>query len=311
MYDTDHDRMIENYPDRLTHLFDYQYVLDARIFVCPMDPIRRDPAAPRKDENYCGLPSLKPIYRRGERYREASDPAAQIPYDDKADWAERAGIVDEYPTENGEVIRRPERNCSYLYEFSSRECERWEGGAENPTWSNSPSTWCSDFLVSWYNDDRYYNDPYWGEEQWPVADTYGEDGSWDIIYLIVPANPKDVDRNGDGVVTWQEAKFSQLENGDVYNTGNNGPGDRNIPSSWSTDPIDTIPFGENPRQHGYPRNWLPMVRCFYHMTPQSIDYEGFEEVLNLAVEGNTFYSSPGWEPTAWKYGRQRYYLDDY
>ena len=114
------------------------------------------------------------------------------------------------------------------------------------------------------------------------------------------ALPEDVDRNGDGIITWQEAKFFQLDNGDVYVTGwGNPPGGevwKDI--TWEAD--------ASPMRF-YPRTWLPIVRCFWHCTPALVDVadvnnQGPEEVLNLAIGGNTFYSVPGWEQTAWKYG---------
>src|SRR5205823_516105 len=37
MYDLDHDRVYENYPDRVTHLKELGYAADPRVFICPMD----------------------------------------------------------------------------------------------------------------------------------------------------------------------------------------------------------------------------------------------------------------------------------
>jgi hypothetical protein len=161
--------------------------------------------------------------------------------------------------------------------------------------------WASDVLVDWYDEDRFL-----GWDCDPL-DFYYEYEDFDFAgdqYLVIPANPANVDRDGDGAITWQEAKFWQLESGDVYTTGYSPPGDRNIPLGWSYDPYDQINSLAFARQRGYPRTWMPIIRCFYHQTAAEIDYENVEEVLNLAIDGNTFYSVPGWEQTAWKYGKQ-------
>ena len=133
-------------------------------------------------------------------------------------------------------------------------------------------------------------------------------GLWSTVlyncYIYSPASPRRIDRNGDFVVTWQEAKFSQLYEGDVYTTGCAGPGDMYVPSTWSDEPWFNIGV-EDVSQHGYNRTWMPIVRCFWHMDPRKVDDETMEQVLNLSIDGNTFYSVPGWEQTAWKYGRVR------
>jgi len=73
------------------------------------------------------------------------------------------------------------------------------------------------------------------------------------------------DTNGDGFVSWQEAKFNQLTNGDGY-------------------------------MQSYPRTWFPIVRCFYHaLRPDS---NGEDNVFNLAIDGNFFQSGPQWELVA-------------
>ncbi|MFH0937971.1 MAG: prepilin-type N-terminal cleavage/methylation domain-containing protein [Planctomycetota bacterium] len=114
---------------------------------------------------------------------------------------------------------------------------------------------------------------------------------------------EDVDRDGNGTLTWQEAKFFQLDNGDVYVTGfGNPPGGvvwRDISVEADASPMRC-----------YPRTWLPIIRCFWHCTPKYVDEadinnRGPEEVLNLAIGGNTFFSVPGWEQTAWKYGASK------
>jgi prepilin-type N-terminal cleavage/methylation domain-containing protein len=282
MYDTDHNRHYENYPDRLTHLYDLGYARDTRIFICPMDPTK---ATTSKN----GRTALKPIFEIGVPY------STQVPKDDKADWAERAWIL----SNSGDRAIR-ELNCSYLYEFSTRTLQTWsgtrypDGSWDTVQWNGSG--WASDVLVDWYD----YMGP-------PTADYVYEWEDTDIFTWTsfgVAANPRNVDRDGDFVVTWQEAKFHQLENGDIFITGMYTPGERNLPVTWSWDPYERISAGEYPPQRGYGRAWMPIVRCFYHQTPAEIDYENVEEVLNLAIDGNTFYSVPGWENTYWKYSRQ-------
>jgi len=248
MYDMDYDRELENYPDRLTHLYALKYAPDVRVFVCPMD-------STKATKNSSGKASLKP----------------GTPGDDKSDWAERVWNAD---------TAIPQQNCSYLYEFSGRVCETYD--IDSGIWDGSPSTWPEDVLVEWIDGD-----PFWIPE------------------------PESMDLTHDGIVTWQEAKLWQLNNADVYVTGVSGPGDFGIPDSWSWDPWEQI--NENftaPPQKNYPRSWLPMLRCFWHMTPSFVDDEKVEEVLNLALDNNTFFSAPGWEQTAWKYGRTNYGLEE-
>ena len=103
-----------------------------------------------------------------------------------------------------------------------------------------------------------------------------------------------------GIVTWQDAKFWQLNNGDVFVSGYSPPGDDGIPSNWTYAPWDAYnPYQQNP----YPRTWMPIVRCFWHCTPALVDIadtnnQGPEEVLNLSLDNTIFLSVPGWEQTA-------------
>jgi prepilin-type N-terminal cleavage/methylation domain-containing protein len=86
----------------------------------------------------------------------------------------------------------------------------------------------------------------------------------DRAYLVKAGTPDaDVDKNSDGRITWQEAKFSQLERGDQY-------------------------FAS-----GYPRTWFPILRCFWHSKQPDKDVE--LEVYNLAIDGNIFPSGASWE----------------
>lgn len=260
MYDMDYDRELENYPDRLTHLYALKYAPDSRVFVCPMDTTKAT-------KNKAGRASLKP----------------GTPGDDKADWAERVWNAD---------TAIAQQNSSYLYEFSGRECQKYDPEYDYFR-EDSASTWCEDALVYW------------------------EDGlPWEMFFVGFEFTISNVDTDGAryvdaegtyGIITWQEAKMWQLNNGDVYVTGIAAPGMSGIPSSWSDDP--DVQINENytaSMQRNYARSWIPMLRCFWHMTPSFVDDEKVEEVLNLALDNNTFFSSPGWEQTAWKYGRVRY-----
>jgi type II secretory pathway pseudopilin PulG len=278
MYDTEHNHVYENYPDRLTHLFALGYTQDTRIFVCPMDYTKAE------------QPTLKPGNAN----------------DNKSDWAERRGYAS-----NG----MPEQNCSYLYEFSTRPCQNWTMNYDDPTapmaeWTGSG--WPSNTLVGWMNwDDFSFNDDEY------VYDDFTYFGD---LVMLISINPRLIDRDPyidpanhlstGGNINWQEAKFSQLVHGDVYTTGYAAPGENGIPLGW-TDGAEGSPPGpywpiagyEASPMRGYPRTWLPIVRCFWHCDAKTVDDETIEQVLNMAVDGNTFYSVPGWEQTAWKYGR--------
>ena len=272
----------ECYPDRLTHLKDLGYVRDGRVFICPMDYTHAT------KDTATGRASLKPYY------------STQIPAADYSWWAER-------DNNSGDWLRCPDGssvhtyNCSYIYEFSTRPLQtytRTVDGQGNMTVDWSSSGWASQTLVSWYGDERWWYDSTGYVDNASVDYQMVDDG-----FLVVPANPIDVDRDGNGIITWQEAKFAQLYNADVYITGYAAPGDCNIPSSWSYDPYDSIFLDSSLMQRNYPRAWMPVVRCFWHVTPSMVDSQDMESILNLAVDGNVFYSSPGWEQTAWKYGR--------
>ena len=290
MYQQFEGRDQNAYPERLTHMADpaHLYVSDPRIFICPMD---------QSKGTSVGLKPGKPV-------------------DNKSDWTERVNSAPAWPGDT-----RPQLNLSYLYEFSTRVCQYYT----RSTNTFDSDGWITQFLVEWYSDTT--QDP-------PIPTPCNDDAlAYDINGNVAP-KPSDMslfglvvrDKFGNptdtGIITWQEAKFWQKINGDVCNTGLAYPGDNgSYPSSWFTiydisgnqlDPWDMIFYGydlgdgsttTSSVQHGYPGGWLPIVRCFWHQTPQWVDNESFEEVLNLAVEGNTFYSAPGWEQSAWNHGR--------
>jgi type II secretory pathway pseudopilin PulG len=153
------------------------------------------------------------------------------------------------------------------------------------------------------------------EYTYDAADTWT--GSWPAMFLVywemgqawsVESEPERVDRDSNGVITWQEVKLWQLNNADVYISGTSPPGVDGIPDGWSDEPYNMVDNIDIFPMQRYPRSWLPSVRCFWHCTPAMIDKADYlnggpEEVLNLAVDGNVFYSVPGWEQTAWKFGR--------
>ncbi|HYG73597.1 MAG TPA: type II secretion system protein [Planctomycetota bacterium] len=288
MYDIDHDRQFENYPDRLTHLHALGYARDPRIFVCPND------------------------YTRAQTLGEAAVLKPGNPIDTKYYWAERFND----PPSQGMRLQ----NCSYLYEFSTRDCQSWQVSNGKREWVGSG--FGTDALVGWYSEakvdgyDRTPENTSDPENDVPPLDYYydylsiGYADYWDQDYLVYPPDPIDVDRDLNFMVSWQEAKFWQLANGDVYITGEAGPGEMYVPAVWSSEPYMSVYPGDEGARGGYPRTWLPIVRCFWHCNPLWVDKAdednfGPEEVLNLAIDGNLFYSVPGWEQTAWKFGRQK------
>ncbi len=192
-----------------------------------------------------------------------------VPADDKHDWAERFS--------NG----MSQRNSSYLYEFSGRICETYIPDDFGGSWNYEPSTFCDSYLVSAV-DHFFYPDP------------------WEIVRDGIPQ------ADGSTGITWQDAKFFQLHESDVYLTGVGfSPDNYPDPPPNFEDPSDWY-FDNNidPENQAcsYSRTWMPIVRCFYHQTLMHIDSEAYEEVLNLALDGNIFSSSPYWERTAFKYG---------
>ena len=279
MYQSFEGRDTNAFPERLTHLADpqHQYVNDLRLFTCPMD-LSHGTGGP-----------LKP----------------GSPADPKADWHEHNGDT-AYAGDTRQMY-----NCSYLYEFSTRTCQTFTPTSDGyGQWDTDD--WITQFLVEWIpdpgdgtptpcNDDALAYDP--NGVQVTPAPTHMSRFNL-------------VDASGHGIITWQEAKFWQKQFGDVSCTGLAYPGDVNaFPATWfastdcdgfQLDPEDMIWSGFDPGdgslvysvpQQGYAGAWLPIVRCFWHQTPQFVDNESYEEVLNLAMEGNTFYSAPGWEQT--------------
>lgn len=298
MYNVDHSSSFEVYPDRLTHLSDLGYVGDERVYVCPMDYTHAT-----KDWN-SGRTGLKPYFN------------ANIPSNDYNYWAERNPPVSGSdwlyvpPGAGGGIIKT--RNCSYIYEF--RTSSEWLGTytrTGDPTTVAWTSTgWASDTLVTQYTYNwggdtpfgpDYASNPNVNTVEWVSG--YDNQGNFIMSGFAVPANPMDVDRDGNGVITWQEAKFYQLQNADDYTTGYAAPGDTGVPISWSQDPWNECSGNDYMRQRSYPRSLMPIVRCFWHGVPADVDNQDMEFVLNLALDGNTFFSVPGWEQTAWMYGR--------
>ncbi len=96
MYDTDHDRLKENYPNRLTDLYQEGYVNHSRAFLCPLDGTRgREGGKPTKVKN---------------QYPE----------------------LDEGPGKGSPVMPPDTPWSSYMYEFSGALCDWWEDWVEGP-----------------------------------------------------------------------------------------------------------------------------------------------------------------------------------
>ncbi len=271
MYSVDNARVGEVYPAYITNLYGVGgdaggYVSDARMFVCPMDDTNAT-------KNRYGNTALKPVY-------SLSPP---IPQDDKSDWAERNDF------------NKKTWNCSYLYEFSTRICQSYTIDDFGGTWTEySPSNFGSTYLVYYDSDIELYSPTDWG------FDPLFIDRLRDLT--IVDGVPVS------GYVTWQDAKFWQLAYGDIYCTGYEdwSAGGFPAPPGDFKDPIDFYDeheiWDDKYKMSGYPRTWMPMIRCFWHQTPQKIDSEDFEMVQNVALDGNVFNSAPFWERTAFKYG---------
>jgi len=79
----------------------------------------------------------------------------------------------------------------------------------------------------------------------------------------------EVDSDGDGVASWGEVKWAQLKYGDDW-----------LHSQSTT--VDT-----------YPPSKFPILRCFWHTSDPDSKKE--IAVLNLAFQGNVFFSGAQWE----------------
>lgn len=278
MYSNDYSRLGEVYPDYITNLYGSSgqqgsgYINDLRAFVCPMDNTNAQ-------KNSYGKTALKPIY----------SVTPKIPIDDKSDWAERYA--------NG----LNQQNCSYLYEFSNRICQTYVFNTSSgfTYWNDgTPSSFGSTYLVRYDSDfQQFYGAN--GQDPDPLLIDRARN------YVTLP------DGTTQGTITWQDAKFYQLENGDIFCSGledwTNGGYPQ--PPASAVEPTDyylnnsDIYVDDSLKMGGYPRTWMPMIRCFWHQTPQKIDSEDTEQVLNVALDGNIFSSAPFWERTAFKYGK--------
>ena len=274
MYSNDNSRLGEVYPAYLTNVYGSSGSGTSGY----INDIRAF-VCPMDDtgatKNKYSKTALKPVY--------STTPA--IPLDDKNDWAERVA--------NGQG----QWNCSYLYEFSGRACQSYvfndTGFSE---WNgDSPSNFCSTYLVYYDGDLEWFS---WGN-------------SVDPDPLLVDRNRIFVATNGlqIGTVTWQDAKFYQLNYGDIYCTGSEDwttgglpepPADGYEPSDFYYD----NGYQDRYKMSSYPRTWMPVARCFWHQGTRTIDSETVEHVLNVSLDGNVFESAPYWERTAFKYGRQ-------
>src|SRR5262249_45381910 len=135
------------------------------------------------------------------------------PADTKATWAERVNS----PYQNADNDPR-QRNCSYLYEFSTRICQSYviddvtdpaSGYYPNYLDPNSMyGTWASDFLVEWFDDGTGI--------AYPSSDATGDYTGDAFFYTGVPypdhmskfgwTDPSNSSGGalGTGLLTWQE-----------------------------------------------------------------------------------------------------------
>lgn len=272
MYSVDNSRLGEVYPNYITNLYGGG---QGTGYINDM----RAFVCPADDtgafRNRYGKTALKPIYSL----------TPPIPLDDKSDWAERQA------NGNGQW------NSSYLYEFSNRICQTYSYDTNTGFcyWNdNSPSSFCNTYLAVFDPDFGYLASN--GSDPDPLLIDRRRD------YSTVGGETQ-------GYITWQDAKFFQLDNGDIYCTGyedyTNG-GFPQPPPGYS-DPQEYYDangiYDDKLKMGGYARTWMPIVRCFWHQTAQKIDNEDTEQVLNVSLDGNTFMSSPFWERTAFKYGK--------
>lgn len=93
---------------------------------------------------------------------------------------------------------------------------------------------------------------------------------WDWkSYIGGKPSEADVDKNRDGVVSWEEVKTWQLHHGDVT---------------------------QQPASRPYARNRFPIVRCYWYQYPTAYANVSGRTVLNLAADLQTvFISQPWWE----------------
>ena len=337
MYSIDHNRDVESYPDYLTDLYTLGYVRNINLFVCPADTTRASPTA--------SPPTLKPIFQAGD----SSTTPPGVPIDNKATWAERTSITPlgrstGFAANSSYLYEFSTRPCeAYDPTGINQNCDNGNGNC--PGLSTSVFSPPYDWFVSngtlepdgTFNSNPSpagwlgYSPPYspstfaYNLVQLSPGSSFGDGMNWDYdptdnTTLCTPPDPQAMDRYGQPrfggtyYVSWQDAKFWQLQYGDVYTTGVDQAGvdldqwgNIIIPTSWGTDPWDQIwPGGGGTAdpQQGYPRTWMPIIRCFWHVTPQYVDDQSYIEVLNMALDGNTYMSAAGWEETAWQFGRQ-------
>lgn len=203
------------------------------------------------------------------------------PYDNFASQAERVGNTS---PDFGYLLNQ--RNSSYKYEFSSGIVETYAYDPAGSSWNYDRTGLCDSYLVSKDISDGIGYEP----------------------------TPEEVDRFGvampDGSIgiTYADFKFHQLAYGDTYITGSVDaptppPDGFEDPQNYYDDQfMNTDYFDYTQIVTSYSRTWLPVVRCFWHMTDGHIDNPAFEEVQNVSLDGNIFDSESYWERTAFKYG---------
>jgi prepilin-type N-terminal cleavage/methylation domain-containing protein len=132
------------------------------------------------------------------------------------------------------------------------------------------------------DDNQTHPAPYYGRNAGIAGCSYlfefcAAPCSWynaDPGYLT--GTKEEVDRNGDGIVSWGEVKTHQLQHGDT---------------------------AQDPPPHPYDETIFPVVRCFYHCTERNVpckphDNKTEEAVaLSSAYAGNVFAGPVTWEYT--------------
>ena len=105
--------------------------------------------------------------------------------------------------------------------------------------------------------------------------------SWDYHHVGAPPYPRPdsyYDNDNDGVISWGEVKWKQMEYGDST-----------IPNH------DTEAGYHSLLLKGYPKSCFPVLRCFWHASDPDSDKK--KDVINQSFESRQFWSGALWETT--------------
>jgi prepilin-type N-terminal cleavage/methylation domain-containing protein len=105
--------------------------------------------------------------------------------------------------------------------------------------------------------------------------------SWDYHHVGAPPYPRPdsyYDNDDDGVVSWGEVKWKQMEYGDST-----------LPNHDTEDGYAKLQL------KGYPKSCFPVLRCFWHASDPDSDKK--KEVINQSFENRQFWSGALWETT--------------